>query len=566
MSLTEAGGRSARLVVPTTRTAVGLGCLALVAYFALLPLALLVVKSFKGAGLFDNYALVLSSSANLRAVWWTFAVSAGAAVVALAMGLPLGWLVTATDLPAPRLWRSLFTLPYAIPSFIVALAWTYLASERSGWLNRIAVEHLGLSSALLNVYSATGMILVMGVFFSPLVLMGVAESLARIDPALLEAARLSGASPGRALLDVAWPLVRRSALGGALLAFLATAASYGVPALLGPSAHPPVHVLTTRVKAYIDLHTTRGFNQAIALSAGLFLLAFLFPLASAAMGGSDRGASARPPRPARTRLGPWRWPCFAAVAAVFFGAVALPFLALLVSSFMTNAGLGFSPENLSLIHWKTVLSRSDARTAIVNSLLLAGGAATVALIVAGLIAHGEARSASRFRWVPAALLSIPYATPGTVLAIGSILAFTGGWGLNLFNTAWILLVAYAVKEGALAYRMVREGLAEVHPSMEEAARISGASWGRSIVDVLLPLIRGNLVAAWLLVFMPSFGELTMSVLLFGPQTQTVGTLLFELSSYEDPAAASVLAVIVVVVVIAASLAVRRLSGGRHEGY
>ena len=76
--------------------------------------------------------------------------------------------------------------------------------------------------------------------------------------------------------------------------------------------------------------------------------------------------------------------------------------------------------------------------------------------------------------------------------------------------------------------------------MEEAARVSGASWGQGVRDVLLPMVRGHLGAAWFLVFMPSVGELTMSVLLFGPETKTVGTLLFELSSYEDPAAGSVL--------------------------
>jgi iron(III) transport system permease protein len=173
-----------------------------------------------------------------------------------------------------------------------------------------------------------------------------------------------------------------------------------------------------------------------------------------------------------------------------------------------------------------------------------------------MIAYHEAQSRSRWRWVGAALASVPYATPGTVLAIGMILAFTGAWGLNLYNTAWILLVAYSVKELAIAYRLAREGISQVHPSMEEAARTCGASWGRAQVDVLIPLVRGHLVVAWFLVFMPSFGELTMSILLFGPDTPTVGTLLFELSSYEDPAAAAVLAVVIVGVVIGASGVVR----------
>src|SRR5262249_10566952 len=99
-----------------------------------------------------------------------------------------------------------------------------LASDRSGWVNQLA-RSCGLAGPLINVYSAAGIVLVQGVFFAPLVLMGVAEACARIDTSLLEAARVAGASPARAVFDVTWPLTRRAAVGGALLAFLASGAS-----------------------------------------------------------------------------------------------------------------------------------------------------------------------------------------------------------------------------------------------------------------------------------------------------------------------------------------------------
>lgn len=547
----------------SARTALTAAGVALVGYFALLPLLLVLSSAFKGETPLAYFASVLERPTNYTALAWTLKVSAGSALIAVLLGVPLGWLVGGTDLPGARACRSLLSLPYTVPPYIGALAWTYLASDRSGWLN-VAARALGLDGPLVNIYSAAGVMFVQGVFFAPLVLMGVAEACARIDASLLEAARVAGASQARAVRDVTWPLIRRAAVGGALLAFLASAASYGVPAILGPSARPPVTVLTTRIKGYIDLHTPRGFGQATALSALLFGMALLFPLASGLADPSASAAATRPAVPAVTRLGRWRTPAAIVVALLFGLTVALPLGALILSSLLANVGAGLAWSNLSLVHWTTLLWRADVLHAVANSLMLAAGAATAALAVGGVLAYNEVRSGSRWRWLPAAAAAIPYGTPGTVLAMGLILAFTTSrWGVSLYGTFWMLLVAYAIKELALAYRLVRDGLLSVHPSLEEAARVSGATWGRSVVDVLLPMMRGHLAAAWFLVFMPSVGELTMSILLFGPETQTIGTLLFELSSYEDPAAASVLAVFVVGLVVVVNGMVRWMSNGKY---
>lgn len=542
---------------------VGAVAVGLLLYFCVLPLALLVKHSFQGGDPFASYRLVASRAANWSALKGTLTVASGAAAIAFLLGVPLGWLVAATDLPGARSWRSLLALPYVVPAYIGAVGWTYLLSDRAGWLNRLLTEGLGAPALPVSIYSLEGIIFIEGVFFSPFVLMAVAEAVERIDPALEEAARVSGAGPVRVWLDVTWPMVRRAALGGALLAFLGTCASYGVPAVLGPSARPPVSVLTTRIKGYIDLHTTGGFRQATALSAVLLLAALAFPLAERTSGSDSRSAGTRPAGRKPVALGRWRTAALAGVGAVFGLTTFLPILALLISSLMENVGRGFSWENLSLVHYWVVLRRPEAGLALRNSFLLAASAATLAVGVGGTLALMQARGGLRWGSVLTPLAWLPYAAPGTVLAIGAILAYTGAWGINLYGTLWMLLAAYAAKYLALAYRMAAAGIEQVHPSMEEAARISGASRLRSILEVLVPMVRGHLVAAWFLVFMPSFGELTMSILLFGPDTPTLGTMLFELQSYEDPSAASVLAVLIVAVILLSNALVRRLSGGRY---
>lgn len=189
-----------------------------------------------------------------------------------------------------------------------------------------------------------------------------------------------------------------------------------------------------------------------------------------------------------------------------------------------------------------------------------------------LVAYLRERTNTPGRGFLAWLAALPYAVPGTVLSLGFILAFSQPislilaenlrFTLDLKDTLWILGLAYMVKFLAFPVGNARSGLLALHPSLEEAARMSGASWGKALRDVTFPLLRPNLIAAWLLVFLPAFSEITMSILLFGPDTPVVGTLLFNLQAYGDPPGAAVLAVLVAVLVLGGNLLARRLSGGK----
>jgi iron(III) transport system permease protein len=157
------------------------------------------------------------------------------------------------------------------------------------------------------------------------------------------------------------------------------------------------------------------------------------------------------------------------------------------------------------------------------------------------------------------LARAPWAVPGSVLALGMILAFSQEirliladrmtFVLALSNTPWILGIAYVTKSLALPLDGARAAFHTVDRTMEEAARVSGASWARTQVAVALPLVRPALVAGWVLVFASSFCEVSMSVLLRGPSTEVLGTRLFELLSYGAPQQAAVLAMIVVAAVL-----------------
>ena len=144
----------------------------------------------------------------------------------------------------------------------------------------------------------------------------------------------------------------------------------------------------------------------------------------------------------------------------------------------------------------------------------------------------------------------------------ALAVFSGAFGLNLYSTMTILVIGYVVKYLTMSVRTISASLSQVHPSLEEAALNSGASWLQSLKDIMWPLIRPSIVAGWFLVFMPSFYELTISIILYGSQTKTIGVLLYELQTYADPQDASVLAVIILLIVLVGNLALRKVSRGQ----
>jgi iron(III) transport system permease protein len=154
-------------------------------------------------------------------------------------------------------------------------------------------------------------------------------------------------------------------------------------------------------------------------------------------------------------------------------------------------------------------------------------------------------------------VNLPYATPGTILALGLILLWSSP--LALTDTLWILLIAYFAKHLSFAVRPVTTAVRQTDVALEEAARVSGAGFLTTFRTIWMPLLWPAIAAGWFLVFMPAFGELTMSVLLVGPGTDTVGTVLFALQEYADPPSASVVAMLILFFILSAYAAAAALA-------
>jgi len=531
------------------------------------PSLVLVAQSFVAGGHLSGalYARIAADPQVYVVVIHSLVVSGTATLGGTLLGVLLAWLVSRTDVPGRAVWRTALLLPYMIPPFIGAIAWVYLLSP-VGYLNQIWMAVTGSATPLGVVYGPGGIIGVMILYGYPIVFLAALGVLDRMDPALEEAARMARAGPWGVFREITVPLMLPGILAGALLLLMSLLGDFGIPAVIGFPVR--YYVLTTRIYATIlNFDQPDHLNMAAALSMWLVVIAAGLLGAQrwlqrrsrfAVVGGQAGGVSL-------VTLGRWRYPVAAALGAFVAASVVLPLGAILVTSLIRAYGLPPAPANLTLAHYAEVVTGvPKIQRAVVNSLGLASGSAT--LILGLSVGLGYLLTRVRLRGAGALdlLLAIPYAIPGTVVALGMILAWLRPIpviGLRLYDTVWIILLAYVARFLAIGVRTVLAGLAQVHGTLEEAARISGAGPIAAFLGIVVPIIRPSLAAGWVLAFIPAVAELTLSILLFSVGNETLGVAIFGLNDEGKIALTAALAFLVTMLLLVINLVSRAVLRG-----
>jgi iron(III) transport system permease protein len=535
--------------------AAGLFVLLLVVY----PLWQVFLRSFLDAGDFSlkSYRKVFAHPSYYRALLNSVWISCASGALCMALGTFLAFLVVRTDLPFKKSLRMLLVLPYALPSFFAAIAWIQLLGPQ-GYVARVFLQLFPGQSLPWNIYSAGGIIFVLTVHYFILVFITVAGALERMDASLEEAARASGASTYRIMREITLPLVVPAILAGGLLAFIGALANFGIPALLGMRAR--FFVLTTSIYNALAIP---DFGLATALS-GMLVLVALFSMALQfgfqKGGGRYTVISGKAVHPAELKLRALRYPFFFGTATFVLFISLLPILSMFMTALLQYWAAPLTSAAFTLQNFAYVLKLEAARRAIANSLILAALAATVTMFVGVLISYLHVKAKLRGSRLLDFFATIPYAVPHTVIAIAMILAWARP-PLSLYGTLWIILVAYLAVYLPFAVRTSHSTLQQVHDSLEEAARASGAKIFPRLRDIILPLARPGMIAGWILVFMPALRELTVSILLYAHHTETIGVVVYNLqdAGYREIAAA--LASIVMGLLIVGNLGIRKITGG-----
>ncbi|MFT6604437.1 MAG: iron(III) transport system permease protein [Bacteriovoracaceae bacterium] len=389
-----------------------------------------------------------------------------------------------------------------------------------------------------------------------------------MDPSLEEAARLSGAGPLRVFFQITVPIILPALLSGILLVLLAASASFGVPAMIGNPAS--IYLVTTRIYTFMKMGSIGGTYTAGALSIVLLVLAILVLWLNQRImsKGHFKTVGGKTSRPSLIDLGPWKLPLLLLLGLSFLVLFLMPLFGILVTALSKVQGT-FALENFGLQNFKKILFETDETPrALWNSTKLAFSVATIAVIFGMILSYIVQKTKIRGRGVVDILASLPYATPGTVLAFAFILTFSSGilgFRVPLYNTIYLIGMAYIAKYLNFTLRTCSDGFGQIDDVLAEAARVSGASWLTTMKTIWFPLMKPALVASWFLVFMPAFSELTMTILLSGPGLETLGTLIFQLQEYADASGggSAVLALFTIGIVAFINYIVKTTSKGKY---
>ncbi len=540
---------------------------AVVAFLCLVvvyPSIRLIINSLKvgdGYGL-DNYVTVFSDPAILKSMKNSFLVVIPATIFSTIIGVFLSWVVVRTNVPGIKYWKRLLSIPYFIPPFIGAIAWTFLLGP-VGYINKFLMSTFGLAEAPFNIYSLGGMVFIMSMYRYAVSFIVVLPTMKRISASVEEAARISGASPWRTLRDITLPLITPSILGAMLLTFMFILADFGVSSVLG--APDRINLMTTQIY-YLIQNSTIPNNLRIASAYSLFLSLFgligLWVYNKVLSTNKFVVVSGKSAAVERTRLSQAvRWGLFIIVLLFFLFTTCAPILATLVTSLTKVYGLPFGPDNITFRNFIQLTEIRNVARAFKNSAFLAISSGVIITVVTLIIAYiairGGVRGVKGVKFMQMVVV-LPYAVPGVIIALAMILAFSQPLpvvGVKLYNTIWILLIAYIARFMNLGYNNISGAISQVDASLEEAARISGASQLRSFIDVMLPLLKGSLVSSLFLVIAPTLSELSLSGLLWSVGNETVGTIVFSAKEEGRILLTAAIAIVLIILVVVINLAV-----------
>ena len=510
----------------------------LVAY----PMVLLVAKSFP----LSNYISQLTSPQTKTAIKNTFYIATGVTILSTSLGTLLAFIVVRTDVPFKKIIHACIHIIFLTPGYIGTVAWIQLLG-RSGYITRWAQTNFGILHPPKNIYTLESVIIVMGLYLMPLIYMAAVNALRKSDPSLEDAAIASGASPAKAIFNIALPLTLPSIFSNMILVFIHGISGFGIPAALGmPAGNMVLTTLIYSALGHYDVRMACAVSVILVFLIGLTLMIHskILPKGSYAVNGSLNS------KPHVIHLGSWRYLVSGVVLLLLICCSLVPLITIFLTSLLKAWGLPILLGNLTLGNYISIFSAGIGVRALINSFLFSFIGATCATILGFFVAYFSQRTHTFGHKFLDFLATAPSAIPGPVLAAAMIFAWMLP-PLELYNTPWIIIISYVAAFLPYTLRNITGGLKSFNAQLEEMGWMCGGSWLRILRDIVIPNLRGCIWTGWMLAFLMAFREISLSSMLYANGTETVGVLLFLLKSesggLEVTSAVSIVVIVLTVI-------------------
>ena len=529
---------------------VAAGLLWLVGY----PLLITLMEGLGGPGAWTLRYLeeFMTRPDEWRALWRSLWISAASVALAAIVGVPLAFVFERFDFPGRSLLGGLVALPVALPPLVGVIAFLFLYGE-SGLIAR-GLGSLGFEGARWQLTGPVAILLVHAYSMYVYFYLFVRAALSRLDQALLEAASSLGASPIRATLRVVFPLLRPALAGAALLTFMTALASFSAPYIFGGGFRVmTTQIVASKLNGQTEMARVEALVLALVALVGLLVLRRIDP-------GQNLTAGERGVAPLRTQI---RGRLGRGTAALLGWGLTLvlllPHLTLILISFVppNTWTVEAFPPVLDLDNYGRLFTEVERLRPAINSLWMAVTSTLGAIVLGLLTARLALRHGGRLGFFLEGLLALPWAIPGTVFAIALATTFSVSEPLVgrfvLIGTPWLLPLAYLVRSLPVTGRGALAGLRQLDPRLEESAASLGATPLRTLLRVVLPMVRPALAAAACLAFLAAVGDFVTSIVLYTYDTRPISIEILSSLRLQETGVAAAYGVLVMVLSAAAFL-------------
>ncbi|CDN95627.1 MULTISPECIES: ABC transporter permease [Agrobacterium tumefaciens complex] len=500
----------------------------------------------------------------------TLTVALGAIALSLVIGTVLAWLISRTDMFGRRWFATALIVPYMLPAWTFALAWTTLFKNRTvggqpGWF-----EAMGLTPPDWVAYGRFPITIILALHYTPFVILLFGSALRRFDSQLEDSARILGAHRYQVALQVILPLMRPALLSSMVLIFAKCLGEFGVPYVLGLPVK--FEVLSTSLFRSI---ASRQTGVAGVVAASIMLIGIITLMIDARLVREARrfvtiGSKGSMNR--QSRLGRMRLPATGFAAAVFILSVGLPLLTLALSTVMKMPAK-FTFDNFTLDYWigsnlntvalqTGVLLSPDLWAAAKNTMMIVGLASLTSGVLGLLVGYVVIRTPVRALSVYLRQVTfLPYLVPGIAFAAAylSLFAVPRGPMPALYGTVTILILALIADQMPYASRAGISAMTQLGKDPEEAAQIAGAGWFRRMISIVIPIQKGSLVTGVLLPFISGIKGLSLFVILAVPSTDVLTTYSLRLVDYHYTQAANAVVLIIAGIAYFGTLLAQKLT-------
>ena len=521
------------------------GLLIVVSFLVLSPMILLTLGSFSTAALptdislsklsLDNYIDVWTDPATYALFYNTGIYVTGATAFGITLAAALAWLVERTNIPG-KIWiYAGVPLTLVLPGLLQAMAWVLLLSPRIGFINKFLIDTLGLGIEPINIYSLGGMIFVEGFRLVPTAFLMMVPLLRSMDPALEEAAAMSGAKPSATLRKVTLGLMLPGLIAVLIYQFITAFEVFEVPGILGMPAD--IYVFSTKIYAlHRSVTVEPAYGEANALSMIYLLVAVVATyFYSRVIAKSEKFTiiTGKGYRPRLMELGPWKWPAFSLVLLFLLFTIILPFLVFLYVSFlpylMTPSWEAF--QSMTTEFYVEVFNDELIGISVWNTFLMTVVTSTAVVVFSFLISLVVVRSKFLGRRLLDQMAFMPHAIPGIVMGVAFLWVFINAdnLGIPIYGGIWSITIAFTVGYIAYGTRAMNAAILQIHKDLEEAAYVSGAVQWRTMWRIFYPLMVPTFVGVWIWVMLHAVRAASLPLILTeGPENQVLAVLVWNM--------------------------------------